>query len=61
MLVSMSVPLSQNCSLYYLPTIANKFYFDQVTSASKEKCKYSAVSSISLYLNLFSDCVLAWM
>lgn len=48
MLVSMSVPLSQNCSLYYLSTIANKFYFDQVTSASKEKCKYLAVSSISL-------------
>lgn len=32
MLVAMSVPLSQNCSPY-LPTIAHKFYFDQVTSA----------------------------
>lgn len=35
-LVSMWVPLSQNCYPYYLPTIANKFYFDQVTSAFLE-------------------------
>lgn len=32
MLVSVSVPLSQNHSPY-LSTIANKFYFDQVISA----------------------------
>lgn len=32
MLVSVSVPLSYNHSLY-LPIIANKFYFDQVISA----------------------------